>query len=83
MLITACLIERRDKRSSSPLQDSSGARFEYGVTYMRQEDFLKKVGVYARYLTQFLGDGDIAKIIETIRELEKIREQAEREKIED
>jgi len=50
---------------------------------MRQEDFLKKVGVYARYLTQFLGDGDIAKIIETIRELEKIREQAEREKIED
>jgi hypothetical protein len=50
---------------------------------MKQEDFLKKVGVYARYLTQFLSDGDIPKIIETIRDLEKIREQAEREKVED
>lgn len=50
---------------------------------MKQEDFLKKVGVYARYLTQFLSDGDIPKIIETIRDLEKIREQAERERVED
>lgn len=49
---------------------------------MKQEEFLKKVGVYARYLTQFLSDGDIPKIIETIRDLEKIREQAEREKVE-
>ena len=38
---------------------------------MRQEDFLKKLGVYARYLNQFLDKGDIAKIFATIRDLEK------------
>lgn len=48
---------------------------------MKQEDFLKKVSVYARYLTQFLNDADIPKILETIGELEKIREQAEKEKL--
>jgi len=48
---------------------------------MREEDFLKKVSIYARYLTQFLNDGDIPKILETIRELEKLREQAEKERL--
>jgi len=49
---------------------------------MKQEDFLKKVGVYARYLNQFLSEGDVPKILETIRELEQIRQQAEKEGVE-
>ena len=49
---------------------------------MKEADFLKKVGIYSRYLTQFLSEGDIAKILETIKDLEKIRQQAEKEKIE-
>lgn len=49
---------------------------------MKQEDFLKKVGVYSRYLIQFLNDEDIPKILETIADLEKIRQQAEKEKVE-
>lgn len=49
---------------------------------MKQEDFLKKVGIYSRYLIQFLNEGDIPKILETIRDLEKIRQQAEKEKVE-
>ncbi|MGH7774960.1 MAG: hypothetical protein ACREQA_22260 [Candidatus Binatia bacterium] len=48
---------------------------------MKEEDFLKKVGVYCRYLNQFLNDGDIPKILETIRDLEAIRRQAETEKV--
>lgn len=48
---------------------------------MKEEDFLKKVGIYSRYLAQFLSEGDIAKILETIRELEQVRQQAEREKV--
>jgi len=50
---------------------------------MKQEEFLKKVGIYSRYLTQFLNEGDIPKILETIKELEQIRERADREKIEE
>ena len=48
---------------------------------MKEEDFLKKVGIYSRYLAQFLNEGDIPKILETIRDLEKIRQQAEKEKV--
>lgn len=49
---------------------------------MRQEDFLKKLSIYGRYLNQFLNEGDIPKILETIRDLEEIRKQAERDGIE-
>jgi hypothetical protein len=52
------------------------------VNGVKEADFLKKVGIYSRYLTQFLNDGDVAKILETIRELEKIRQQADKEKVE-
>lgn len=48
---------------------------------MKQEDFLKKVEMQARYLSQFLGEGDVPKILETIRELEEIRRQVERETV--
>ena len=49
---------------------------------MKEADFLKKVGIYSRYLTQFLNDGDVPKILDAIRELEEIRQQAEKEKVE-
>jgi len=49
---------------------------------MRQEDFLKKLGIYARYLNQFLNEGDVLRILETIRDLEEVRKQAERDGIE-
>jgi hypothetical protein len=49
---------------------------------MRQEDFLKKVGIYARYLNQFLDEADVARTFETIKECEKICKQAEIEGIE-
>ena len=49
---------------------------------MKEADFLKKVGIYARYLMQFLNDGDVPKILDAIKELEKIRQQAEKEKVE-
>jgi len=52
------------------------------VNVVKEADFLKKVGIYSRYLTQFLNDGDIPKILDAIRELEKIRQQAEKEKVE-
>ena len=42
---------------------------------------MKKVGIYSRYLLQFLNEGDIPKILETIRDLENIRQQAEKEKV--
>lgn len=48
---------------------------------VRRGEFLKKVGVYSRYLNQFLGDGDVPRILETIKELERIRRRAEREKL--
>lgn len=53
------------------------------VKRMRETDFLKKVEICARYLNQFLNEGDIPKILETIRDLEKLRQQAEKEKFED
>jgi hypothetical protein len=46
---------------------------------MKEEDFLKKVGFYARYLNQFLDEGDVARILEAIRDLEEIRKHAELE----
>jgi len=49
---------------------------------MKEEDFLKKIGIYSRYLAQFLNEGDVPKILETIRDLENLRQQAEKEKIE-
>ena len=52
------------------------------VRAVKEADFLKKVGIYARYLTQFLNDSDVPKILESIKELEKIRQQAEKEKVE-
>ena len=30
---------------------------------MKQEEFLKKVGIYVRYLNQFLGEGDVPNIL--------------------
>jgi hypothetical protein len=48
---------------------------------MTEEDFLKKVGIYSRYLVQFINEGDVPKILDAIEELEKIRKQAEAEKI--
>lgn len=49
---------------------------------MKQEDFLKKLAIYARYLNQFLGEGDVPRILETIKDLEAIRKQAETDGIE-
>ena len=49
---------------------------------MKQDDFLKKLGVYARYLNQFLDEEDVPRILETLRDLEEIRKQAERDGIE-
>ena len=49
---------------------------------MKQENFLKKVSVHARYLNQFLNEGDIPKVLEAIRDLEEIRKQADKEGIE-
>lgn len=46
---------------------------------MKEEDFLKKVGFYARYLNQFLDEGNVARILEAIRDLEEIRKHAELE----
>lgn len=49
---------------------------------MKQEDFLKKLAIYSRYLNQFLDEGDVARILETIKDLEEIRKQAETDGIE-
>ncbi len=49
---------------------------------MNQEEFFKKVGIYSRYLHQFLNEENTPQILETIRELEGIRQQAEKEKVE-
>lgn len=49
---------------------------------MKQEKFLKKARIYSRYLTQFLNEENTPRILETIRELEAIRQQAEKEKVE-
>ena len=50
---------------------------------MTQEDFLKKVGIYARYLNQFLDEGDVERILETIKDLEEIHKRAERDGVEE
>lgn len=46
---------------------------------MRQEDFLKKVEMFARYLNQYLDEGNIAGILEAIEDLAEIRKQAQTE----
>ena len=49
-----------------------------GVT---EEEFFKKIGIYSRYLMQFISEGDVPKILDAIKELEKLRQQAEAEKL--
>ena len=46
---------------------------------MKEEDFFKKIGICARYLNQFINEGDVPKILETIKDLEELRKQAEKE----
>jgi hypothetical protein len=48
---------------------------------MTEEELFKKVGIYSRYLAQFLSEGDVPKILDAITELEKLRQQAETEKL--
>jgi nitrate reductase beta subunit len=48
---------------------------------MTEEEFFKKVGIYSRYLAQFLNEGDVPKVLDAIKELEKLRQQAETEKV--
>ena len=52
------------------------------IEEMKQEEFLKKVRVYSRYLAQFLNEENTPRVLETIRELQGIRQQAEKEKVE-
>lgn len=52
------------------------------IEEMKQEEFLKKVGVYSRYLTQFLNEENTPRILDTIGELKGIRQQADKEKVE-
>ncbi len=52
------------------------------IEEMKQEEFLKKVGIYSRYLTQFLNEENTPRILETIRELKGIWHQAGKEKVE-
>lgn len=49
---------------------------------MKEEDFLKKASFYCRYLAQFVTEGDVPKILETIKDLDNLRQQAEKEKVE-
>jgi hypothetical protein len=51
------------------------------VGSMTEKEFFKKVGIYSRYLAQFLSEGDVPKILDAIKELEKLRQQAEAEKL--
>jgi hypothetical protein len=51
------------------------------VGTMTEEEFLKKVGIYSHYLAQFLSEGDVPKILDSIKELENLRRQAEAEKL--
>jgi hypothetical protein len=48
---------------------------------MTEEEFFKKVGIYSHYLAQFLDEGDVPKVLDAIKELEKLRQQAEAEKL--
>ena len=50
---------------------------------MKQEDFLKKVGFYARYLNQFLDEGDMPRILEAIKDLEEVCRHAETDGIDE
>jgi hypothetical protein len=56
--------------------------FSTGCRVMKEEDFLKKAGFYCRYLAQFVTEGDVPKILETIKDLDSLRQQAEKEKVE-
>lgn len=51
------------------------------VDGMTEEEFFKKIGIHSRYLMQFIHEGDIPKILDAIKDLEKFRQQAEAEKI--
>jgi hypothetical protein len=46
-----------------------------------EEEFFKKLGIYSRYLMQFISEGDIPKVLDAIKDLEKLRQQAEAEKL--
>jgi hypothetical protein len=48
---------------------------------MTEEEFFKKVGIYSHYLAQFIDEGDVPKVLDAIKELEKLRQQAEAEKL--
>ena len=48
---------------------------------MKEEEFLKKVGIFSRYLAQFFNEEDIPNILDTIKDLESLRQQAEKEKV--
>ncbi len=48
---------------------------------MKEEEFLKKVGIFSRYLAQFFNEEDIPNILDTIKDLERLRQQAEKEKV--
>lgn len=48
---------------------------------MKEEEFLKKVGICSRYLAQFLNEEDIPNILDTIKDLESLQQQAEKEKV--
>lgn len=48
---------------------------------MTEEEFFKKVEIYSHYLAQFLSEGDVPKVLDAIKELEKLRQQAEAEKL--
>ena len=49
---------------------------------MKREDFLKKLTIYVHYLSQFLDEEDVPRILETIKDLEEIRKQAETDGVE-
>ena len=51
------------------------------VGSMTEEEFFKKVEIYSHYLAQFLSEGDVPKVLDAIKELEKLRQQAETEKL--
>ena len=50
---------------------------------MKQEDFLKKLTIYVHYLSQFLDEEDVPRILETIKDLEEIRKRAETDGVEE
>lgn len=69
--------QRRGAEERAVGDESKPGREKGHGGIMKREDFIKKLAVYAAYLNQFLGDEDVPKILETIRDLEELRKQAE------